>query len=61
MSFHDQVQELIYTLEVCRELNSGRTNAGPLKTVMKDKTTMNSDARLRFLNLLKEQKRHFAN
>lgn len=61
MSFQDQVQGLIYTLEVYRELNSGRTNEGHLKTVMKDKTTINSDACPRFLNLLKELKGHFAN
>lgn len=61
MSFHDQVQGLIYTLEVCRELNSERTDQGRLTTVMKDKTTINSDAWLRFLNLLKELKGHFAN
>lgn len=48
MPFYDQVQGLIYTLEACRELNPGRTSEGHLTAVMKDKTTINSDAWLSF-------------
>ena len=61
MSSHNQVQGLIYTLKVCRELNVVHTDEGHLTAVMKDKTTINSDAWLRFLNLLKELRGHFAN
>lgn len=61
MSFHDQVQGLIYTLEACRELNVGHTDEGHPMAVMKDQTTIDSDAWLRFLNLLKKLKGHLAN
>lgn len=61
MFLYDQVQGLIYTLEVHWELNSGRRNEGDLTVMMKDKTTINSNAWLRFLNLLKAFKGHFAN
>lgn len=61
MPSHDQVQGLIYTLKVRRELNAGHTDESHLTTVMKDKTTINSDAWLGFLNPLKELRGHFAN
>ena len=61
MSSHDQVQGVIYTSKVRRGLNAGHTDESHLTTVMKDKTTINSDAWLGFLNLLKELRGHFAN
>lgn len=48
MSFYDQVQGLVSTLEACRELNPGRTSQGHLIALMKDKTTLHSDAGLSF-------------
>jgi hypothetical protein len=44
-----------------REPNSGHKDEGHLTIVMKDKTTIYSDAWPRILNLLKELKRHSAN
>lgn len=59
MSFHDQVQGLIYTLEVCRELKVGHTDEGHLTAVMKDKTTINSDGLAEIFKSVERAKRAF--